>query len=224
MNDEKNANKVVDQMIDEVVFTNPYQLIQEATSLPKAPKIYIERERENGHHRLWNDYFAENSLFLSYMFRRRFRMQKHVFLRIVDAMSTNYAYFQQRLDATSRLSASSLLKCTATIRMLAYGIAADAVEDYLRISATMARDTLANFVEGVVSQFGAEYLRKPNEIDLARLLYVGEQRGFPGMTGSIDCMHWVWKNCPARWKGQFAGRNKDPTLVLEAVASYDLWI
>ena len=80
------------------------------------------------------------------------------------------------------------------------------------------------FVQGVISCFGDEYLRRPNEDDLARLLYVGEQRGFPGMIGSIDCMHWEWKKCPIGWAGQYAGRSGKPTIILEAVASYDLWI
>ena len=44
--------------------------------------------------------------------------------------------------------------------------------------------------------FGDEYLRRPIPADLQRLLAVGEYRGFPGMIGSIDCMHWEWKNCP----------------------------
>ncbi|CAN1249305.1 hypothetical protein LINPERPRIM_LOCUS7101 [Linum perenne] len=43
------------------------------------------------------------------------------------------------------------------------------------------------------------------------------------MIGSIDCMHWEWKNCPA-WDGQCTGYKKKPTIVLEAVASYDTWI
>ena len=38
-------------------------------------------------------------------------------------------------------------------------------------------------------------------------------------------MHWEWKNCPTGWKRVFAkGVYKVPTLILEAVASYDLWI
>lgn len=44
-------------------------------------------------------------------------------------------------------------------------------------------------------------------------------RGFPGCKGSIDGMHWVWKNCPAGWAGQFQGKEKRATIVLEAVAS-----
>uniref|UniRef100_A0A0D3DZB6 Myb-like domain-containing protein n=1 Tax=Brassica oleracea var. oleracea TaxID=109376 RepID=A0A0D3DZB6_BRAOL len=44
----------------------------------------------------------------------------------------------------------------------------------------------------------------PTPADLQRLLDIGEQRGFPGMIGSIDCMHWEWKNCPTAWKGQYS--------------------
>ncbi|XP_020262795.1 uncharacterized protein LOC109838778 [Asparagus officinalis] len=59
---------------------------------------------------------------------------------------------------------------------------------------------------------------------VARLLQKGEERGFPGMLGSLDCMHWEWKNCPTAWAGQYSGRHGGPTIILEAVASYDLWI
>jgi hypothetical protein len=38
-------------------------------------------------------------------------------------------------------------------------------------------------------------------------------------------MHWQWERCPVAWKGQFTrGDQKVPTLILEAVASHDLWI
>ncbi|CAA7015230.1 unnamed protein product [Microthlaspi erraticum] len=37
-------------------------------------------------------------------------------------------------------------------------------------------------------------------------------------------MHWEWKNCPAPWAGQYTRGSAKPTIVLEAVASHDLWI
>jgi hypothetical protein len=83
---------------------------------------------------------------------------------------------------------------------------------------------MKRFCCAVVEVFGEEYLRSPNEDDVKRLLQEGEQRGFPGMLGSLDCMHWGWKNCPTAWQGVYVGKEKEPTIVLEAVASYDLWI
>lgn len=66
-------------------------------------------------------------------------------------------------------------------------------------------------------------MRSPNANDVERLLKENEKRGFPGMLGSIDCMQWVWKNCPTAWHGQYVGKEGVPTIVLEAVASKDLW-
>jgi hypothetical protein len=80
------------------------------------------------------------------------------------------------------------------------------------------------FTRRVVDIYGPTYLKQPNEDDIARLLGKVEQRGFSGMIGSIDSMHWEWENCPTAWQGQYRGHFKKPTLILEAVASYDLWI
>ncbi|XP_059635758.1 uncharacterized protein LOC132277935 [Cornus florida] len=37
-------------------------------------------------------------------------------------------------------------------------------------------------------------------------------------------MHWEWKNCSVAWHDMHKGRSLTPTLILEAVASKDLWI
>ncbi|XP_047949198.1 uncharacterized protein LOC125195037 [Salvia hispanica] len=50
--------------------------------------------------------------------------------------------------------------------------------------------------------------------------------GFPGILGSLDCMHLEWKNCPTVWRVQFTGgyKGSHPTLVLEAIADHRFWI
>ncbi|XP_062230048.1 uncharacterized protein LOC133927612 [Phragmites australis] len=113
---------------------------------------------------------------------------------------------------------------TTAIRQLAYGVSSDAVDEYVRIGASTAMLALRKFVQAIVELFGDEYLRAPTEADTARLLAEGERCEFPGMLGSIDCMHWVWKNCSKAWHGAYTGHTRKPSIVLEAVASYDLWI
>jgi hypothetical protein len=50
------------------------------------------------------------------------------------------------------------------------------------------------FAVGMVKVSGANYLRAPNAQDTTRFLEINATRGFTGMPGSIDCMHWRWKN------------------------------
>ncbi|XP_070677982.1 uncharacterized protein [Malus domestica] len=69
-----------------------------------------------------------------------------------------------------------------------------------------------------------EYLREPNQENLNRLFRKAEDRVFSGMIGSLNCMHWDWKNCPTGWQGGFSRMSRKPTVLLEAVASYDTWI
>ena len=85
---------------------------------------------------------------------------------------------------------SSLQKITAAYRIITYETPADSVDEYIRIGESTVIESLRRFVKAVIAMFGDHYLRSPNNIDIARLLQIGEQRGFPGMLGSIDCMHW----------------------------------
>ncbi|KAK9068016.1 hypothetical protein SSX86_012127 [Deinandra increscens subsp. villosa] len=108
--------------------------------------------------------------------------------------------------------------------MMAYGVTGDFMDEYIRIGESTAMESVKKFSETLVRIFSDKYLRSPNANDITRLLAVAEERGFPGMLGSIDCMHWKWKNCPTAWKGMYSGHIHEPTIFLEAVASYDLWI
>uniref|UniRef100_A0A0D3B562 DDE Tnp4 domain-containing protein n=1 Tax=Brassica oleracea var. oleracea TaxID=109376 RepID=A0A0D3B562_BRAOL len=131
-------------------------------------------------------------------------MNKGLFMRIVNRLSNEVEFFQQKRDALGKRSLSPIQKSTAVICVLAYGNAADGVDEYLRLGASTTLSCLENFVDGIISLFGEEYLRRPTPADLQRLLDIGEYRGFPGMIGSIDCMHWEWKNCPTAWKWQYS--------------------
>jgi hypothetical protein len=78
---------------------------------------------------------------------------------------------------------------------------ADLVDDHLAMGEIQTIDCVKHFVVAVVRVFGTTYLRAPNAEDMARILEENKARGFPGMLGYINCMHWSWKNCPAAWHG-----------------------
>ena len=184
----------------------------------------IHRNREDADTNLFNDYFSDNPRYGDDIFRRRYRMSQNLFMRIVDAVKQHDSYFQHRIDALGRCGLSTLQKVTAVFRMLAYGLPADATDEYVKIGESTAIESMKRFCRAIVEIFVEQYLRSPTASDIFRLLHVGEQRGFPGMLGSLDCMHWKWKNCPTAWAGQYTGRCGSPTIILEAVADYDLWI
>jgi len=98
------------------------------------------------------------------------------------------------------------------MRMLAYSMTADAVDEYIKIGGATTLDAvdeyikiggattlecLRRFCKGIIRLYEQViirlyeqvYLRAPTQDDLQRILHVSEMRGFPGMIGSIDCMH-----------------------------------
>ena len=113
---------------------------------------------------------------------------------------------------------------TAALRQLTYAVPADATDEYVRIGETTANESLKYFIQHNIGIYGAEYLRPPNPQELEMILKENELRGFPGCKGSIDGMQRNWKNCPQAWAGQFEGKEKKTTIVLEAVASKNLRI
>jgi hypothetical protein len=183
----------------------------------------IERGFDEAVKRLNDDYFGPTPKYNDGLFARRFRMPRAVFDRIYTAVSTR-PEFKRKTDALGKKGLHPLQRVLAALRMLAYGTAADAVDEYVRISESSALDSLRCFCQAVCDVFGEEYGRQPTESDLRRILSINEMRGFPGCLGSIDCQNWKWERCPIAFAGQFSGKEKKPTVVLEAIADAELWI
>jgi hypothetical protein len=83
-----------------------------------APRRYVDRPYAESEQGLMNDYFVDDPVYNEEMFRRRFRMRKHLFLRIVQALGEWDIYFTLRMDALNRLGLSPIKKCMAAIRQL----------------------------------------------------------------------------------------------------------
>ncbi|KAJ9548945.1 hypothetical protein OSB04_021488 [Centaurea solstitialis] len=220
------GSRCTDWEQDAQIFAHLVQQANASSSIRRSKAPNIDRGRVEANARLMADYFDDNPTYPEKTFKRRFRMSRNLFIRIVYDLYTRYPYFQQQYDATGLPGLSPYQKCTAAIRQLAYGITGDAWDDYVRMGESTARKCLNHFVEGIIQMYGKVYLRKPTYEDIQQLYAAHDDRhGFPGMLGSLDCMHWEWAMCPVAWQGQYhRGDKPHPSIILEAAASQDTWI
>jgi hypothetical protein len=110
------------------------------------------------------------------------------------------------------------------MKVLAYGGPANFLDDVIRMGESTILECLKEFSATVISVYAIEYLRPPNVEEVKRILASNAARGFPGMLGSIDYMHWEWGNCPTSWAGMYHGQKGNSSIVLEVVATKDLRI
>nr|XP_043611492.1 uncharacterized protein LOC122583123 [Erigeron canadensis] len=167
------------------------------------------------------DYFVEDSKFDEPIFRHRFRMSKGLFLKIVGDIKTRFSYFQEGYDAWGTIQ-----KCTLAIKQLSTGEPSDAYDEYLCMAARMGRESMEYFCDVVINLYQKEFLRRPTSHYIALMTKAHEERHhIPGMLGSLDCTYIEWRMCPKYLKGQYMmGDHNVPTIMIECVASYDLWI
>ncbi|XP_028055730.1 uncharacterized protein LOC114259902 [Camellia sinensis] len=156
---------------------------------------YIICERVEGNEQIYIDYFEDNPVYSEEYFRRCFRMRRSLFVSILHDIQEVNTYFIQTRDATGAPGLSGVQNMIVALWILHYGVPTDAVDEYIRIGE-----------------------------NIARLLQEGEQCKFPRMLGSLDCMHWRWDKCPTIQAGAYTRHYHKPTVVVEAVATCDLWI
>ncbi|XP_071683795.1 uncharacterized protein [Lolium perenne] len=169
-----------------------------------------------GYCMLYTDYFADDPLHDDTVFRHRFRMSRKLFLKIVENLR-KIEYFKLKRDVVGELGFSTIQKCTVA-RMLAYGIAGDTHDDYLRMTEYVTIDFMYRFCRAIVAVFGETYLRTPNVAETKC------REGFPWDAWQHDCMHCAWKNCQFAHQGMYKGRKGACSVMLEAVADQDLWL
>jgi hypothetical protein len=123
---------------------------------------------------LYADYFTDNLLHGEAIFRRRFRMSRKLFQKIVYVLRDYDSYFRCKLDCTGMTGFFALQKCTVAIRMLAYGAPSDSTDDYLWMAESIAFDCFYRFCRAVIAVFRDIYLRLPTVQDTAQILAFNE--------------------------------------------------
>ena len=73
-------------------------------------------------------------------------MKRSIFLHIQSKVEAHDSYFVQKRNSAKKLGLSSLQKITVALRMLAYGVSDDFIDEYVQIGETTALESLKNFV------------------------------------------------------------------------------
>ena len=113
------------------------------------------------------------------------------------------------------------------LKILAYSVSPSAFIDYLQMSLTTGTQCVKKLVNIIATEpsLRNQFLRRMTRDDAKRISDMHyEKHGVRGMIGSLDCMHVFWRCCPVAWQGAFQGKSGSPSIVLEAVIDYSLWI
>ena len=118
------------------------------------------------------------------------------------------------------------VRLVASLQFLAYGCTYNKDSWSCEMSENAIRVGCENFCASFLSTpLKDKYLRPMSRADARRVEELHRRKfGTPGCMGALDCMHWIWDMCPVAWQGQFKGKEKHPSIVLEAMCDYNLWI
>ena len=144
--------------------------------------------------------------------RRHLRVPRSVFRRVYQAVKDE-PFSQQRINATGRLQAHPLQKVVAAFRVIAYGEAAERADEYVRLSRSTVAQATKLCLEFIVRRWGPTNLRRPNNLELKKMMERNAERGFPGCMGSLDCTHWEWHQFPTGTAGAYQSRKGSEALL-----------
>lgn len=197
---------------------------EEEHPVPKRRR-YIAYDRERAHNSIQDDYLGENPRFDSSQFQRMFRVSYSVYNRLKEELLKEDFYNVGEYNRAHTRSISVDAKILIALKHLGHGCSANAWVDYFQMGESTSRLCVEMFCRCIAfnKNLREEYLRSYTVEDAKEVTSLHETvHGVPGMLGSLDCMHVVWKNCPVALQGTFKGKEKSSTIVLEAVADHNL--
>jgi Plant transposon protein len=205
-----------DAIVEEAVVVRPPR---RGCSQPgKAPNV--ERLRVFYGRLLHQDFWGPTPVYSATYFKLFFKLPLALFDEILNRVVLYDSYFLQKEDAARKLGLTPHQKICSAVRQLTSGVSPMEFDDKYRMGASTGMEAMKRYCSAVVAIYSDVALRHPTKEDIDRLLDEGNDAGFHGCIGSIDCMHWNWKNCPSVWKGMFQGKSGKPTVILEAIADH----
>ena len=171
-------------------------------------------------------YFSgADSLYNEESFEQRFGCPRVVVDRVWRALERCDPFVLKTNRATMQPGIRPLVRFTAAMRMLVYGNCADRIDEGLQMSETVTNEAVKDFCGLVVKTFDGYLNKCPSAAAKEKVMGLMAKRGFPGCFASWDCKHYFWSNCPLALAGQYKGKEKGKTFVMEAICDpfLDIW-
>ncbi len=185
---------------------------------------YILYDRERAAKCLHEDFLGPERRFNNKQFVRTFRVTPSIAEDILKKLAMRDPLFTQRQQITGRAGIAPEVRLLCILKCIGYGVSPTCEIPYFQICESTIRSSIKSFALLMIEEYSAYYLRPPTKEDAKKVLSLHEEKhGVSGMFGSLDCMHVGWKNCPVAHQGQYTGKEKKPTLVLEAACDWNLW-
>ena len=224
--DENDANATNEEELIALIIKRRREA-EDSYKMPASKRSFIFNDHERARNDIYRDYFSPTCNFNDKQFERNFRITKTIAETIMLECGNASRFFHDTTDALGKRSICPKVKLLMGLKLLAFGAAAPACIEYFRMGLTTARACFRTMIQCIAQSdaFKLKYMRSMNRADAYRVTALHHnQHGIDGIIGSIDCMHIFWKNCPVAWQGAYKGKEKKPSIVLEAMCDYNLWI
>ncbi len=187
-------------------------------------KKYIVYNRDRAAKCLQEDFLGLERRFDNKQFVRTFRVTPSIAEDILRKLAVRDPIFTQRQQITGRAGIAPEVRLLCVFKCIGYGVLPTCEIPYFQMCESTICSSIKSFALLMIKEYSAYYLQQPTKEDAKRVLALYEEKhGVSGMFGSLDCMHVGWKNCPVAHQGQYSGKEKKPTLVLEAACDWNLW-
>ena len=170
------------------------------------------------------DYWGDDPIFNGLGFERMFGVTSDIAKKMVEVCCRNEPRVFNA-DGWSGKGIHAHVKVLCVMKVVRFGTSMIAFSDYFQMGESTMRQACHAFFRAITSddELLGTCLSSMTRADAEKAVLLHKSKhGVDGMVLSLDCCHFKWKNCPMAWKGQFEGKEGEPTIVLEAAVDHDL--
>jgi len=183
-------------------------------------------DRERAEQCIRQDYLGECPKFGLADFKRIFRVSRTSYDALKSLICQEDKFFVDGFDITGLRRVSVDAKILISLKYLAYGCSVNAFWDYFQIGESTALLSVKLFTSCIANSiFQKKFFSFFTPLDAKKVEASHyAKHGIHGLLGSLECSYFVWGDYPVARHGQYQKKEGRPTIVVEALADYNLYV